>query len=113
MIFQKWYYGQIAIRNRVSAGELRAGGVQNTTIQQFGNIIVSGDRLYAPFIIANGIFIDLVAYFTFVDANPNGARDLQVPGNNIFGFEDLPSHLDGLTPDNDFNRAVLQFNFAI
>ncbi|MDJ0742433.1 MAG: DUF4114 domain-containing protein [Xenococcaceae cyanobacterium MO_167.B27] len=128
-------YAQAAIENRVDNWELRAGGLENTTAQQFGDVILAGDRLYAPVIVANagnlgfdgfidaenaetdGVFNDaanfiedIVAYFAFVGANPDGARHLQANGNNTYGFEDLPSNLG--VSDNDFNDAVFQFNFV-
>ncbi len=133
-------YAELALTNRVDSFELRAGSSGdinlNTTVEQFGDILLTGGRLYAPFVIANGGTVgfdgfinaenaesdgvfndpadfsdDLVAYFAFSGANPNGAAHLQSRGNNIFGFEDLPSNL-GIS-DNDFNDAIFQFNFLV
>ena len=130
-------YAQLALTNRVDSFELRAGSSGdtngNTTVEQFGDILLEGGRLYAPFVIANGGTVgfdgfinaenaesdgvfndaadfreDLVAYFAFSDANPDGAAHLQSRGNNIFGFEDLPSNL-GIS-DNDFNDAIFQIS---
>ncbi|MBE9196632.1 DUF4114 domain-containing protein [Synechocystis sp. LEGE 06083] len=50
-----------------------------------------------------------VAYFSFGEANPDGAEHLQNRGNGVFGFEDLPSNL-GIS-DFDFNDAVFQIQF--
>ena len=143
-------YARFAISNAIPGWQLRAGSVENTTTGEFGQVIVAGDSLYAPFIIANagsldngrgltidqlfGEFIttenaeadgvfndaadfidDLVAYFAFDGANPDGARHLQVRGVNLFGFEDLPTNpIDGVNvSDNDFNDAVFQFDFTL
>jgi len=53
---------------------------------------------------------DIVAYFSFLGANPDQASHLKSLGNGKFGFEDLPSNL-GIS-DHDFNDAVFQFNFT-
>ena len=131
-------YARAAIVNRVDNFEIRAGSSgdpnRNTTLEQFGDVVLNGSKLYAPFVIANGgelgfdgfvnqedgegnefnnaaeFASDQVAYFSFVGANPDGARHLQSFGNNVFGFEDLPSNL-GIS-DNDFNDAVFSFNFV-
>ena len=133
-------YAELALTNRVDSFEILAGFSgdinRNTTVEQFGDILLTGGRLYAPFVIANGGAVgfdgfinaenaesdgvfndpadfsdDLVAYFAFSGANPDGAAHLQSRGNNIFGFEDLPSNL-GIS-DNDFNDAIFQFNFLV
>lgn len=129
-------YAKAAIQNRVNNWELQAGGSENTTAQQFGDVVIAGERLYAPVIVANGGSLgfdgfvaaedaetdgvfnnaatfteDVVAYFAFVGANPDGAKHLQARGNKTYGFEDLPSNLG--VSDNDFNDAVFQFNFRI
>ena len=133
-------YARAAIEGRIRGWELRAGSSgdpsKNTTVEQFGEIVIVGGALYAPFIIANGGelsfdgFIafedqeddgqfneaarerdDMVAYFSFIGANPDGARHIEAKGNNIFGFEDLPSNL-GIS-DNDFDDAVFRFDFLV
>lgn len=108
---------------------------KNTTVDEFGIVTIDSNRLYAPFVIANAGEIgfdgfmaaekqendgqfndaaqtrdDAVAYFSFIDANPDNARHLESRGNGIFGFEDLPANLD--VSDNDFNDAVFQFDFS-
>ena len=116
--------------------EIRAGSegnpAQNTTVDEFGNVVLAGSNLYAPFVIANGgalgfdgfvtaeeaetdgvfndaadVIDDQVAYFSFIGANPDGVEHLQALGNNVFGFEDLPGG-----GDMDFNDAVFSFNFV-
>jgi len=52
-----------------------------------------------------------VAYFGFVEANPDGVSHLQARGNDVFGFEDLPANLGD--SDNDFNDAVFGFDFSL
>ena len=132
-------YAKAAITNRVTNWELRGGASgdpeKNTTAEQFGDVVVAGGKLYAPFVVANAGEVgfdgfieaedaegeafnnaatevdDLVAYFSFLGANPDGARHLEPRGNNTFGFEDLPSNLG--VSDNDFNDAVFQFDFSV
>ena len=52
---------------------------------------------------------DQVAYFSFIGANPDGVAHLMSLGNNIFGFEDLPSNISS---DMDFNDAIFSFSFT-
>ncbi len=132
-------YALAAIENRVDNFVLEAGSLgeedENTSVEEFGDVILSGGKLYSPFIIANGgdlgfdgfveseasegsVFNnaaesidDAVAYFGFIAANPDGVSHLQSRGNNIFGFEDLPANLG--ESDNDFNDAVFRFDLAL
>jgi hypothetical protein len=79
-----------------------------------------GGALLAPFIVANGTveeFLaqnpdnqesgDLLAYFAFGQANPDGRDHVRLLGDNIFGFED---RLGG--GDNDFNDLVVEAQFS-
>lgn len=127
-------YAEFAILNRVENFEITSG-VRNTRPEQFGDVLLEGGKLYAPFVIASGGSVgfegflrsenaeddgvfndaadfaeDLVAYFAFTAANPDGVEHLRSFGGGIFGFEDLPSNL-GIS-DNDFNDAVFQLSFA-
>ncbi len=133
-------YARAAIENRVNNFTILAGGLGdpnlNTTTEEFGDVLLNGGRLYAPFVIANGAnlgfqgFIDhedaeqdgefndaadfwddIVAYFAFGAANPDNAIHLQDRGNNVFGFEDLPSNLG--SSDNDFDDAVFRLAFTV
>jgi hypothetical protein len=76
--------------------------------------------LLAPFIVANGTveeFLaqnpdnqesgDVLAYFAFGQANPDGRDHVRLLGDNIFGFED---RLGG--GDNDFNDLVVEAQFS-
>ena len=56
------------------------------------------------------VFDDQVAYFSFIEANPDGVIHLKSLGSNTFGFEDLPGNLG--VSDNDFNDAVFNVDFA-
>jgi hypothetical protein len=125
-------YAKAAIGKRVSDFTIRTGGnaSNDTTSANFGNVFLTGDKFYAPFVIANlgnstpedfllknpnnqaatGIS-DQVAYFGITSANPDRVSHLRSLGNNTFGFEDLPGNL-GLS-DNDFNDAVFQVNFRV
>ncbi len=79
-----------------------------------------GGALLAPFIVANGTveeFLaqnpdnqesgDVLAYFAFGQANPDGRDHVRLLGDNIFGFED---RLGG--GDNDFNDLVVEAQFS-
>ena len=127
-------YAAAAIGRRLDNLVIRAGGDRNTSSNSFNPVIVAGGKFYAPFIIANlsdttpEDFLtnnpensaatqidDQVAYFSFVDANPDGAVHLKVLGSSAaggttFGFEDLPDNLG--VSDNDFNDAVFQVDFT-
>ena len=123
---------------RVENFTLRAGASLTTAqrVGQTGDVLLEGGKFYSPFVIANGGAIgvegfitaekaetdgifndaaktvtDLVAYFSFVVANPDGVAHLRSYGNGVFGFEDLPSNLPGIS-DKDFNDAVFAFNFT-
>ena len=132
-------YALAALNARVENFTLRAGASRKTA-EQIGDVLLNGGSFYAPFIIANGGAIgvqgfinaenaetsvfnnaattlnDAVAYFSFIDANPDGVAHLRSYGNGVFGFEDLPSNLigsNGLTvSDGDFNDAVFAFNLT-
>ena len=125
-------YAKAALENAIDGMALRLGGdsSDDTTAGSFGDVVVAGGKSYAPFAIANGGGLtpeefleinpdnnaatsveDQVAYFAYIGANPDGANHLKSWGDGIFGFEDLPSNLAGIS-DNDFNDAVFQFNFT-
>ncbi|WP_211941773.1 cadherin domain-containing protein [Cylindrospermopsis raciborskii] len=125
-------YARAALNRAVSSFAVRAGGSGNGIT---GNVVVGGDKFYAPFVIANGgnlfgsmqdainTFFQLnadnsrataenytsfpVAYFSFGAANPDGAAHIKSFGNNIFGFEDLPAGVG--VNDYDFNDTVFSF----
>lgn len=133
-------YARAAIENRVENFSILAGAFGdpefNTTVGDFreADVLLNGGKFYAPFVIAHGGDVgfegfilneegedsvfnnaaefreDLVAYFAFVAANPDGVSHLQNRGNGIFGFEDLPGNLG--RSDNDFNDAVFQLAFV-
>ena len=76
--------------------------------------------LVAPFIIADGTseeFLaenplnqsgeDVMAYFTFMGANPDGVDHVRLLGDNTIGFED-----EWNGGDRDYNDLVVQVNFV-
>ena len=54
----------------------------------------------------------LIAYFAYQGANPDGAVHIKALGDDLFGFEDLPANLDGIS-DNDYNDAIFKFDFEM
>jgi len=126
-------YAQAALGKAVEGFALRIGGDESndTSADEF-DAVVQGGKFYAPFAIANAgdmtvaEFLaanpnnmaatevdDQVAYFAFGEANPDEANHLKLLNKEkgIFGFEDLPSNLAGVS-DNDFNDAVFKFDFT-
>jgi hypothetical protein len=125
-------YAQAALSKVVDNFSARVGGSGNGTAS---NVIISGDSIYAPFVIANSSSLSgslqqainaffaanpnnnrataqnytslTVAYFSFGAANPDGAAHLKSFGNNVFGFEDLPAGVG--VSDYDFNDAMFSF----
>jgi len=101
-------YAQIAILERLLEFD------SNTTVQ------LTGGELLAPYIIADGTpeeFLELnfnqqpeqvpLAYFAFLEANPDGFDHIRLVGDNTFAFEDL---FNG--GDLDYNDLVFQVNLA-
>lgn len=139
-------YAFTAISNAVNNFNLELGAQgdpnRNTTGEAFGDVLLEGGAIYAPFIIANGgnlipdggtiedginaflelnpsnngaslesLDTDVVAYFSFLGANPDNSVHVRNYGNNIFGFEDLPGNLG--VSDSDFNDAVVRFTSVV
>ncbi|WP_456152288.1 Ig-like domain-containing protein [Mastigocoleus testarum] len=69
-------------------------------------ITLDGDALYAPYLLANGNTDDI--YFTFLDANSDGADHIRLLGDNTFGFEDLRGG-----GDRSFDDLVVKMNLTI
>lgn len=139
-------YARTAIASRVDHFGLRLGSngdpEQNTTASEFGNVLLSGNNLYAPFVIANGGHLvvstqDLnTGIEAFLKQNPSniGATALNFETHAVAYFgvgaanPDQAEHLKnfgnhtfgfedlpniaGIT-DNDFNDAVFQFFFIV
>ena len=125
-------YAKAALSKVVDNFIVRVGGSSSGAAS---DVVVSGGKIYSPFVIANGgnfsgnlqqainaffaanpnnspataqNYTTLpVAYFSFGVANPDGAAHLRSFGNNTFGFEDLPAGV-GIS-DYDFNDAVFSF----
>ena len=130
-------YAAAAIGRRLDNFVIRTGGNpgNDTSDDSFNPVVLTGGKFYAPFIIANlgdatpEDFLtnnpnndaaerssDRVAYFSFVEANPDGVIHLKSLGSTMggsptFGFEDLPGNLG--VSDNDFNDAVFQVDFTV
>ena len=131
-------YAAAAIGRRLDNFVIRTGGSpdNDTTNDSFNPVVLTGGKFYAPFIIANlgdttpedfltnnpnnsaaTQFDDQVAYFSFVEANPDSAIHLKslgsstMGGSPVFGFEDLPGNLG--VSDNDFNDAVFAVDFTV
>jgi 3-phytase len=125
-------YAKAALSKVMDDFIVRVGGSTNGAAS---NLVVSGGKIYSPFVIANGgnfsgnlqaainaffaanpnnspataqNYTTLpVAYFSFGVANPDGAAHLRSFGNNTFGFEDLPAGVG--VSDYDFNDTVFSF----
>ncbi|MDM3858500.1 MAG: choice-of-anchor I family protein [Aphanizomenon gracile PMC644.10] len=125
-------YAKAALSKVVDNFIVRVGGSSSGAAS---DVVVSGGKIYSPFVIANGgnfsgnlqqainaffaanpnnspataqNYTTLpVAYFSFGVANPDGAAHLRSFGNNTFGFEDLPAGVG--VSDYDFNDAVFSF----
>ena len=125
-------YAAAAIGQRAGNIDILTGGStsNDTTQASFGNVSLRGGTFYAPFLIANlgnatpedfltnnpdneaaTFFGDTVAYFSFIEANPDGVGHLMSLGSSLFGFEDLPDNLG--VSDNDFNDAVFQIDITL
>lgn len=137
-------YARTAIANRVSNFTLQAGAngdpTKNTNSSSFGDVLLQGRRLYAPFVIANGG--DLIptngsvddGFNTFLAQNPNnvGATIENYINHAVAYFSFGSANPDGLNhlqnrgnntfgfedlpgnlgiSDFDFNDAVFKFNF--
>ena len=85
------------------------------------DLSVSGGKIFAPVVIANGTFEDYLnrnpqnqassdihAYFNYIGANTDKVDHFKLLGDNKFGIED--SYGGG---DKDYNDLVLQMNIKI
>lgn len=107
----------------------------NTSVEEFQSSASSGATfegggIFAPILLANGGSLgfdgflaqelaeddggfnddadftdDVMAYFSFIGANPDNASHIQSLGDNTFGFEDLSNNLE--VSDNGFNDFVV------
>ncbi len=80
---------------------------------------ITGGRIYAPVVVAQGSLTDFVsnnptngggandihAYFNFIGANSDGVDHFKLLGNNNFGVEDMYGG-----GDRDFNDLVVSMN---
>jgi hypothetical protein len=107
-------YAQAAMQNRIDLNLTKASSGVDTTL--------NAGELLAPFIIANAnaeqflngngennLSASPVAYFSYLDANPDGADHVRSLGDNLWGFEDLPVNEANGNPD--FDDFVIRANF--
>jgi hypothetical protein len=106
-------YVQAALARRVTGLPLL--GANNQANATFAGSL-TGNNLYAPFIIVNGTLEQLLdsngnnnpqIYFPFLGANSDGKDHIRLLGNNIFGFEDLPGG-----GDNDYNDMIVKISLT-
>jgi RHS repeat-associated protein len=105
-------YMQAAISGRIAGIDLT---VNNQGTATYTEIFQPGS-IYAPFIIVNGRPDALLdsnpnndpgVYFPFLGANADKIDHIRLLGNNVFGFEDLPSG-----GDKDFNDMIVRVNLS-
>jgi Putative Ig domain/FG-GAP-like repeat/Domain of unknown function (DUF4114) len=106
-------YAAAAIRDALT-NSLQAGKIDNKT-----NLDITGGRIYAPVVVAQGSLTDFIdrnstngggakdihAYFNYIGANPDKIDHFKLNGNNIFAVED--QYGGG---DKDFNDLVVTMN---
>ncbi len=115
--------GTLANGTKVGAADYAKQAVQNAVWTLGKNVTadrdLTGGKIYAPFLIANGDAASFLAtnsanggtgnlptaYFNYVGANTDKVEHVRLLGDNKFGFEDL---FGG--GDMDYNDAVIQLN---
>ncbi|MBN4001193.1 DUF4347 domain-containing protein [Nostoc sp. LPT] len=106
-------YTEAAVRGRVAGIDL--------TVNNQGSATYTGTfqpgSIFVPFIITKGTpdalldsnpNNDPAVYFPFLGANADKVDHIRLLGNNVFGFEDLPSG-----GDKDFNDMIVRVNMTI
>ena len=106
-------YAVEAIKNALT-NSLQLGKIDSKLGQD-----ITGGRIYAPVVIAQGSLTDFVsknptngggandihAYFNYIGANSDGVDHFKLLGNNTFGVEDMYGG-----GDRDFNDLVVTMN---
>ena len=106
-------YAVEAIKNALT-NSLQAGKIDSKLAQD-----ITGGRIYAPVVVAQGSLTDFVnqnpsngggandihAYFNYVPANSDKVDHFKLLGNNTFGVEDMYGG-----GDRDFNDLVVNMN---
>jgi Calx-beta domain/Domain of unknown function (DUF4114)/von Willebrand factor type A domain/RTX calcium-binding nonapeptide repeat (4 copies) len=105
-------YAEAAIKSAI---------LRSSQQQTQSDLSVTGGKIFAPVIIANGTFEDYLnrnpqnqassnihAYFNYIGANTDKVDHFKLLGDNKFGIED--SYGGG---DKDYNDLVLQMNIKI
>lgn len=94
-------YARAALANAVTDFVLQAGGngdpVKNTDAEEFGDVLLQGGRMYAPFVIANG-----------GDLIPTGGQLAE----GLRAFLDRNPDNIAATLENVMSHAVAYFSFA-
>jgi hypothetical protein len=105
-------YAEAAVSSRVAGLDLSVG---NQSTASFTGQFEAG-AIYAPFLIVDKSPDSLLdtdpnnnplVYFSYLGANSDGVDHVRLLGNNVFGFEDLPSG-----GDKDFNDVIVSVNFS-
>jgi Calx-beta domain/Domain of unknown function (DUF4114)/RTX calcium-binding nonapeptide repeat (4 copies) len=105
-------YAEAAIKSAI---------LRSSKHQTQSDLSVTGGKIFAPVVIANGTFEDYLsrnpqnqvssnihAYFNYIGANTDKVDHFKLLGDNKFGIED--SYGGG---DKDYNDLVLQMNIKI
>ena len=106
-------YAVEAIKNALT-NSLQAGKIDSKLGQD-----ITGGRIYAPVVVAQGSLTqfvsnnptnggganDIHAYFNYIGANSDGVDHFKLLGNNTFGVEDIYGG-----GDRDFNDLVVTMN---
>jgi Putative Ig domain/FG-GAP-like repeat/Domain of unknown function (DUF4114) len=106
-------YAAEAVRGAL-VNSLRAGKIDSKT-----NLDLTGGKIYAPVVVAQGSLDDFIAknssnsggansihaYFNYIGANPDKIDHFRLQGNNVFAVED--QYGGG---DRDFNDLVVTMN---
>ncbi len=107
-------YAAAAIRNALT------NSLQASKIDSKANLDITGGKIYAPVVVAQGSLADFIAknpsngggandihaYFNYIGANSDKVDHFRLNGTNTFGVEDLYGG-----GDNDFNDLVVTMNF--
>ncbi|YAF94152.1 MAG: phytase [Nodularia sp. CChRGM 3473] len=100
-------YTQAAVSARVPGVDLTTNNRRTTTF----TATLEPGSLFAPFIITNGRpenVNDRPVYFSFLGANPRGADNITLLGNNVFGFEDMQN-----AGNKDYNDMIVRVNLTV
>ncbi len=70
--------------------------------------VVQEQSLLAPVLrLTSNQLAEVIDYFAFADANPNGTNHIRMLGSNLIGFEGLDNN------NPDFNDLIVRLNFSL